>query len=99
MQIKFLFDDLKKLGIKKYFHRNGEEELYFSRSNLTIEIYNINGNIDLVIKHNGSRENYENSPSIPDDCKQQIKQILSSYLATQVKCRKIAQILLELFGK
>ena len=49
MEIKYLFDDLKLLGKKKYYFKNGEEEIYFSKNDLEIEIVNYNGNIDLVI--------------------------------------------------
>lgn len=99
MKIKNLFDDLKQLGKKKYYFKNGEEEIYFSRKNLEIEIVNINDNIDLIINHNGLRDNYENSNSIPDDCKKDIKLILNSYLTTDVKCEKISQILIKIFNK
>ena len=61
MKIKNLFDDLKQLGKKKYYFKNGEEEIYFSRKDLEIEIVNINNNIDLIITHNGLRNNYINS--------------------------------------
>lgn len=99
MKIKKLFDDLKRLGKKKYYFKDGEEEIYFSRKDLEIEIVHINNNIDLIINHNGFRDNYENSNSIPDDCKKDIKLILNSYLATDVKCKKISQILIEIFNK
>ena len=74
MKIKNLFDDLKQLGKKKYYFKNGEEEIYFSRKDLEIEIVNINNNIDLIINHN-------------------------SYLTTDVKCKKISQILIKIFNK
>ena len=99
MKIKNLFDDLKQLGKKKYYFRNGEEEIYFFRKDLEIEIVNINNNIDLIINHKGLRDNYENSNSIPYDCKKDIKLILNSYLSTDVKCKKISQILIEIFKK
>ena len=98
MKIKNLFDDLKQLGKKKYYLKNGEEEIYFSRKDLEIEIANINNNIDLIINHKGLRDNYENSNSIPDDCKKDIKLILNSYLTTDVKCKQISQILIEIFN-
>lgn len=99
MKIKNLFDDLKQLGKKKYYFKNGEEEIYFYGNNLEIEIININDNIDLIINHRGSRTNYLNSKSIPDDCKKDIRLILNSYLTTEVKCKKISQILIEIFNK
>ena len=99
MKIKKLFDDLKQLGKKKYYFKNGEEEIYFSRRDLEIEIVNIDNNIDLIINHKGLRDNYENSNSIPNDCKKDIKSILNSYLTTDVKCKKISQILIEIFNK
>ena len=99
MKIKNLFDDLKQLGKKTYYFKNGEEEIYFSRKDLEIEIVNINNNIDLIINHNGLRNNYENSNSIPDDFKKEIKLILNSYLNTDVKCKKISQILIKIFNK
>lgn len=99
MKIKSLFDDLKQLGRKKYYFKNGEEEIYFSRKGLEIEIININDNIDLVINHNGTRDNYLNSKSLPDNCKKDIRLILNSYLATDIKCKKIAQIIIEVFNK
>lgn len=99
MKIKNLFDDLKQLGKKKYYFKNDEEEIYFSRKDLEIEIINISDNIDLIINYKGLRENYENSNSIPDDCKKYIKLILNSYLAADVKCKKISQILIEIFKK
>lgn len=98
MKIKYLFDDLKQLGRKKYYFKNGEEEIYFSRNNLEIEIININCNIDIVINYKGLRANYKNSESIPDDCKKEIKSILNSYLTAEVKCKKISQILIEIFN-
>ncbi len=99
MKIKNLFDDLKHLGKKKYYFKNGEEEIYFSRKDLEIEIVNINNNIDLIINHKGLRNNYKNSNSIPEACKKEIKLILNSYLTTDVKCKKISQILIEIFNK
>lgn len=99
MKIKNLFDDLKQLGKKKYYFKNGEEELCFSRNGLEIEIIKVNDNIDLVIYHQGLRDNYENSKSIPNDCKESIRLILNSYLTTEVKCKKISQILIEIFNK
>ena len=99
MQIKNLFDDLKLVGKKKYYFKNGEEEIYFSRKDLEIEIVNINNNIDLIINHNGLRNNYKNSNSIPEVCKKEIKLILNSYLITDVKCKKISQILIKIFNK
>lgn len=99
MKIKNLFDDLKQLGKKKYYFKNGEEEIYFSRKDLEIEIVNINNNIDLIITHNGLRNNYINSNSISENCKKEIKLILNSYLTTDVKCKKISQILIKIFNK
>lgn len=99
MQIKNLFDDLKLVGKKKYYFKNGEEEIYFSRKDLEIEIVNINKNIDLIINHNGLRNNYKNSNSIPEVCKKEIKLILNSYLTIDVKCKKISQILIKIFNK
>ncbi len=99
MKIKNLFDDLKQLGNKKYYFKNGEEEIYFYRKDLEIEIVNINNNIDLIINQKGIRNNYVNSNSIPDDFKNAIKLILTSSLATDVKCKKISQILIEIFNK
>ena len=87
MKIKNLFDDLKQLGKKKYYFKNGEEEIYFSRKDLEIEIVNINNNIDLIINR------------IPENCKKEIKLILNSYLTTDVKCKKISQILIKIFNK
>lgn len=97
MKIKNLFDDLKQIGKKKYYFKNGEEEIYFSRKDLEIEIININDNIDLIINHSGLRDNYENSNSIPDDCKKDIKLILNSYFSLEIKCKKISQILIDIF--
>ena len=99
MKIKYLFDDLKKLGRKKYYSKNGEEEIYFSKNDLEIEIVNYNGNIDLVINHNGLRANYLDSNSLSDSCKKDIKLFLNSYLAIEIKCKKISQILIEIFNK
>ena len=99
MKIKNLFDDLKQLGKKKYFFKNGEEELYFSRSDLEIEIVNIDDNIDLIINNQGKRTNYKNAENIPDNCKEDIKLILNSYLTNEVKCKKISKILIEIFKK
>ena len=99
MQIKNLFDDLKLVGKKKYYFKNGEEEIYFSRKDLEIEIVNINKNIDLIINHKGLRNNYKNSNSIPEVCKKEIKLILNSYLTIDVKCKKISQILIKIFNK
>lgn len=97
MEIKYLFDDLKQLGRKKYYFRNGEEEIYFSNKCLEIEIVNINNSIDLIISHNGCRDNYLNSKSLSNTCKNDIDSILNSYISTDIKCKKIAQILLEVF--
>lgn len=99
MKIKNLFDDLKQLGKKKYYFKNGEEEIYFSKKDLEIEIVNINNNIDLIINCKGLRDNYENSNSIPNDLRESIKLILHSYLTIDVKCKKISQILIEIFNK
>lgn len=46
MEIKNLFDDLKHLGKKKYYFKNGEEEIYFSRKDLEIEIVNLKKSIN-----------------------------------------------------
>ncbi len=99
MKIKNLFDDLKQLGKKKYYFRNSEEEIYFSRKDLVIEIVNVNNSIDLIINHKGLRNNYENSNSIPSDCKKDIRLILNSYLNTDVKCKEISKILIKIFKK
>ena len=98
MKIKNLFDDLKQLGKKEYYFKNGEEEIYFSRNDLVIEIINVNNNIDLIIDHKGSRTNYEHSMSIPNNCKKDIKLIFNSCLSTEIKCRKISQILISIFS-
>ena len=45
------------------------------------------------------RNNYINSNSIPENCKKEIKLILNSYLTTDVKCKKISQILIKIFNK
>jgi len=49
MEIKNLFNDLKKLGKKKYYSRNGEEELFFKNISIEIEIVSYNGLLDIII--------------------------------------------------
>ena len=102
MEIKYLFDDLKKLGNKKYFCRNGEEEIYFSGNDLEIEIFKADvfgDKIDVVINRNGSRDNFRNSPSLSEHCKKDIETMLNSHFSTQVKCKNVARLLIEEFKK
>ncbi len=98
MKIKNLFDDLKKIGRKKYYCKNGEEEIYFTAKERTIEIFNINGNIDLTVDFNGYRKNYKNSETISKKNKYQIQSILNSDSSLDIKSKKIAYILLEEFN-
>ena len=97
MKIKNLFDDLKQLGRKEYYFRNGEEEIYFFNHELQIEIISTNNNIDLIINSGETRDNYRKSKSIPENCKKEISRIIDSFLITADKCKKISQILLEIF--
>ena len=91
MEIRCLFDDLKKLGRKKYYFRNGDEEIYFlnKKKSLEIEIANTNNNIDLIINHNGCRANYRVSESLSDSCKKDIELILNSHISADIKYKKI----------
>lgn len=97
MGIKNLFNDLKKIGKKKYFSRGCDEELYFTGNNVEIEITYINGHLDLIITHNGARNNYKNCPSLSQNCKFQITAILNSFVGLDVKCKLLSTILLETF--
>lgn len=99
MIIKYLFDDLKQLGRKKYYFRNGEEEIIFSRKNLEVEIVNINNHISLIINCNGIRTNYIDAKSLDDVYKKEIKLILDSYVSVEVKCKLISKVILDCFKK
>lgn len=95
MKIKKLFDDLKQIGTKKYYFKNGEEELYFIANDLVIEIVNCNDKIDIIINCDGIRANFLNTSRLSDCSKKDIQMILNSLYTIDVKCKKISQILIE----
>ena len=95
MKIKRLFDDLKKIGRRKYLSRNGEEELYFLGNNLTIEIVKLGENLDIIICYNGERSNYLNSNSLSFDSKRQIEYVIKSTSSIEEKSKNISKILLD----
>lgn len=95
MKIKKLFDDLKQIGTKKYYFKNGEEELYFIANELVIEIVNCNDKIDIIINCDGIRANFLNTSRLSDCSKKNIQMILNSLYTIDVKCKKISQILIQ----
>ena len=97
MGIKNLFNELRVIGKKKYYFRNGDEELIFSRDNFSVEIIQVNGNLDIIISHNNIRANYLHSESLSNVEKMQIKMILGSCYSLELKSKEISQILLNAF--
>ena len=93
--IKHLFDDLKQIGKKKYYFKNGEEEIYFSNNYFEIEISYHSGCIDLVINYNGMRNNCFCSDFFSTNEKDKIKIIFSSCDSIEQKCKNLAQFQLE----
>lgn len=93
--IKNLFNELKKIGNKKYLFNNGDEELYFIGKNLTVEISSINNNIDIVIEKFGIRTNYRDCDALSVNSKNGLTAILNSHIVNRVSCQNISQILLE----
>lgn len=89
MGIKHLFDELKSISKKKYYSKNGEEMLIFTNKNGVIEIYNLDGRLDIVISQNGSRDNYINSNSLNYEQKMRIKSAIQSYTSLEAKCKVI----------
>ncbi len=95
MSIKYYFDELKKIGKKKYYSKNGEEELYFISNNLQIEIFNIDGKIDLIINNNGTRNNYLNSQYMSENSRKEISALLKDCISLEIKCKIMSKILLK----
>ena len=91
MSIKNLFNSLKKIGKKKYYNRNGEEELLFIGKSLEIQIYNTYSYMDIVINN----QSYLDSPFLTNSIKLQIQSILNSYFSLDIKCKSIAGALLN----
>lgn len=97
MEIKNLFNDLKKLGKKKYYSRNGEEELFFKNISIEIEIVSYNGLLDIIISNKYGRKNYLYSESLTDLQKNEIYLIINGNYSTEIKCKKISSILFSVF--
>lgn len=98
MKIKNLFDEMKKIGKKQYYFKNGEEEVYFTGNLFEIEIININDSIDIVITYNGIRNNYAKSSVLSNTQKLDLKFVLSSTLSLNEKAKKISGILMDVFS-
>lgn len=96
-RIKHLFNDLKKVGKKKYSYIRGEEALFFTNKQIEIEIYNYNGNLDVIINKEGERKNYENSSCLSYCQKEQIRSIMNACTSLEVKCASISSILRKAF--
>ena len=99
MSIKKLFDDLKVLGRKRYYSRNGEEELSFEGKNVTIEIFNTSLNLDLVIEYHGIRASYLKSDFLSNSSKTTLQLLLNSVWPLEVKCQKLCAILIDSWRK
>ena len=97
MSIKYLFDDLKTFGKKKYTSHNGEEELYFTNKQFQIEIVRYFDTIDLLITYNNQKNHYLDSPCLSHSNKMKIKSSLSSVSSETMKARTIVEILLQTF--
>ena len=95
MSIKYLFDDLKQLGKKKYFSRYNEEEVCYTGKHVQVEIIKCGGTVDLSLTVDGQKKNYLDSPYLSNNEKLQIKSVLSSYLSETAKANTISQILLS----
>lgn len=98
MSIKYLFDDLKILGKKKYISRYNEEEIYFTNKQLQIEIIRYCTTIDLLITYHNQRNHYLDSPCLSYSNKMQIKSVLSSVSSETMKAKTIVEILLQTFA-
>lgn len=94
--IKYLFDDLKQVGKKKYYFKNEEEEIYFSNNYFEIEISYHSGCIDLAINYDGKRDNYFCSDFFSTNEKEKIKVVLNSCYSIEQKCKILSQLLLEI---
>lgn len=94
MQIRFLFDDLKKIGKKKYYFKNGDEELVFFTKTFEIEIFRINNELGIIINYVGDRKYYLDSNVLSLIEKKKIKEFLDKSNLTQKDCKSIAHILL-----
>ncbi len=100
MEIKYYFDELKKIGRKTYFSRNGEEELCFSNKKFAVEIYKtVDHDLDFIISIDGVRENYQQTKALDKNQIEEIKALLIAPLSLDIKCRKISHILLSLDEK
>ena len=93
--IKNLFNDLKLIGKKRYFFKNGDEELYFVGKGLTVEIANTDGRIDIVIEKGGARVNYLDCYYLSESAKCRIATILNLNFINAAGCRDISRILLD----
>lgn len=93
--IKNLFNDLKPIGKKRYFFKNGDEELYFIGKGLTVEIANTDGRIDIVIEKGGARVNYLDCYYLSESAKCRIATILNLNFINAAGCRDISRILLD----
>lgn len=93
--IKNLFNDLKQIGKKRYFFKNGDEELCFIGKNLTVEISNTDGRVDIVIDKCGARVNYLDCSDLSVSAKRRIAAILNLNFINAAGCRDISQILLD----
>ena len=95
--IKNLFNDLKKIGRKKYCFRNGEEELYFVGENLGIGIYCSFDTFDLSITFDGSTCNYLDSPLLTFNQKERLLAAVRARHFLKKQSKTIVDILLEAF--
>lgn len=87
--IKYAFNKILNYGFKKkYYFRNGEEEVIFYNSKKNyIEIYKVcigsnNYKIDVVYEINGIRENIMNSTLFDNE--------LSKQLQCNLKCKSLS---------
>lgn len=83
---KNAFDKLKKYGFKKkYYFKNGEEELiFYNTKNTYIELYKVCissncYNINVIYEINGIRENIMNSTLIENE--------ITNQLQSNLKCK------------
>ncbi len=95
MSIKYLFDNLKTIGKKKYISYNDIEEVYYTNDELQIEIVKYGLNIDLLISIQGQRQHYLDTPLLSYNEKKKILSILSSTASETMKAATITSILLD----
>ncbi|MBQ9736512.1 MAG: hypothetical protein IJV96_07000 [Clostridia bacterium] len=94
-----MFDDLKKIGKKRYRSKGIEEELSFSSPKISTEIFYNGTHMDISITFSGSTENYKNSLVLTEQQKKQISTFLLANLPIEEKSKSISKLLIDSFEK